>query len=97
VSSMDRDDEDFETDRTAYIAFFSSAIAGFKPQKAKYKSAIEYAEEVGEFAQAVADQAFARYKAAEVDGFPFDDLEEEEEEEEERDENDERSRRRRRA
>ena len=92
---MDRDD-DFETDRTAYVAFFSSAIAGFKPQKAKYKSPTEYAEEVGEFAHAVADEAFARYKAAEADGFPFEEIEEEEEEEEQ-DEDDERPRRRRRA
>ena len=94
---MPRDDDDFESDRSAWVAFQSSAIAGFKPQKAKYKSASEYAAEVGEFAEAVANDAFARYKAAEADGFPFDELEEEEEEEEEEDEDPDEERPRRRA
>jgi hypothetical protein len=94
-----RDDDDFESDRSAWIAFQSSAIAGFKPQKAKYKSATEYAAEVGEFSEAVANEAFARYKAAEADGFPFEELEEEEDEEEEDEDPDadERPRRRRRV
>lgn len=91
----DRDD-DFESDRTAYVAFHSSAIAGFKPQKARYKNADEYARDVNEFADAVAAEAFDRYKAAEAEGFPFEELEDYEEDEEEEDE-DERPRARRRA
>ena len=95
-----RDDEDFEMDRTAYIAFMSSAIAGFKPQQTKYKSATEYASEVADFAEAVADECFARFREREEDGFEVEREEEEEEEEEEDDENDEgdeRPRRRRRT
>jgi hypothetical protein len=86
-------DEDFESDRTAYIAFHSSAIAGFKPQKARYRSEDEYAMEVNDFADAVAMEAFSRYKAAEAEGFPFEELVLDEDDEEE----DERPRARRRA
>lgn len=91
-----RDEDDFESDRSAYVAFMSSAIAGFVPQQAKYKSASAYAEDVGNFCDAVVAEAFARYKAAEKDGFPFEELEEEEDDEEDEEE-DERPRRRRRA
>ncbi len=80
------DNEDFESDRTAYIAFHSLAIAGFKAQKAKYNSPEAYAEEVNDFADAVAIEAFARYKDAEAEGFPYEELEDEEEEEEDEDE-----------
>jgi hypothetical protein len=82
----DRDDnEDFDSDRTAYVAFHSSAIAGFKAQKAKYNSPEAYAEEVNDFADAVAAEAFARYKDAEAEGFPYEPLDEEEEEDEDED------------
>jgi hypothetical protein len=98
MRSRDRNDEEFEQDRVAYIAFYSSAIAGFKPQKTKYSSPEAYAREVNEFAEAVATEALAHYRAAEAAGFPGeleDYSDDSASDDEDEDDDDERPRRRR--
>lgn len=84
------EEEEFDARNNAYIAFMSSAIAGFKPQREKYKSASDYAVEVRTFAQAVAEEAMVAYLKQREDGFEdFDSAIEDEEEEEEGDDDEE--------
>jgi len=88
------EDEHYEVRKSAWIAFMSSAIAGFKPQKTKY-TIESYAEEVADFATAVADRAMQEFLDREKDGFEFEELEEDDEEDDE-EEDDDRPRRGRR-
>lgn len=89
------DEEDFEVRKTAWIAFKSSAIAGFQAQKPKYSSVEQYAAEVDEFSNAVADESMRSYLERANEGFEFEEREsdEDEDEEEEEDEDDDRPRR----
>lgn len=82
------EDEEYEIRKTAWIAFKSSAIAGFLPQKSKY-GVEEYAEEVDAFSNAVADESMKSFLERDKGGFDFEDDGDDEEDEDEDDEEEE--------
>jgi hypothetical protein len=93
---------DIERRRQAWLAFASSAIAGYEPMKEKYRNADEIADEIVSNCSALADDMLAEYAIREKNDFEVDDFDEEDEDdpdeeddEEEEDEEEERPAKRR--